>query len=127
MRSLLVDYFNSLNLGTFLLSQELPWVESGTALYLKNPKRIYVDVTQYTSEPLTVALNGQHINQEVATVRVYFSADAKQLPADYEQVVIDLKSGRNIQIDGVFRRECEVSTNYENDMLVTTLEFRFTK
>ena len=127
MRSLLVDYFNSLNLGTFLLSQELPWVESGTALYLKNPKRIYVDVTQYTSEPLTVALNGQHINQEVATVRVYFSADAKQLPADYEQVVIDLKSGRNIHIDGVFRRECEVSTNYENDMLVTTLEFRFTK
>ena len=127
MRSLLVDYFNSLNLGSFLLTQELPWSESGTPLYLKNPKRIYVDVTQFASEPLTVGLNGQHISQEVATVRVYFSADAKQLPADYEQVVSDLKLGRDIQIDGVFRRECEVSTDYENDMILTTLEFRFTK
>lgn len=128
MRDLILDYINGINLGGFLLSQELPWSESGTPLYIKNPKRIYVDIAEFSSEPLVVALNGLHISQEVITVRVYFSADAKQIPPNYEQTVQDLRGAKDITtISGPYRRECIVNTTYENDMLVSTLEFRFTK
>lgn len=128
MRTEILDYINTLNLGSFLVSQELPWEESGQALFLKNLKKIYVDVTQYQNETLITALNGLNINNETSIVRILFACDAKQTPANYDTLVTDLKSAKDITtIEGVRSRQCDVSTDIENDSLVTTLEIRFTK
>lgn len=128
MRDEIRTYIGTLNLGGFLLSQEVPWSENGNPLYLKNPKRIYVDVTQTETDPFIQTLNGLTFSNETTVVRLYFSTDAKQIPSNYETVVSELKKGKDITtIQGVNRRECVVNTSFENDMLVTELEYRFTK
>lgn len=128
MRTEIIDYINTLSLGSFTLSQEVPWEDAGTALYIKNPKRIYVDVVEYSNEPLFQTLQGQNINSETGVVRVYFACDAKQLPSNYDSLVSDIKLAKDITtIQGVNRRECSVNTSIEADLLVTELDLRFTK
>lgn len=128
MRTEVIDYVQGLNLGTFTVSTELPYTESGQALYVKNPKRIYVDEEQIVSEPLIQALDGVNIVNEESTVTIYFSVDSKLVPANYDSVVTALKGAKNITtIDGVFRRELDVSTGYDGDLLITELAIRFNK
>lgn len=128
MRQEILDYIQALNLGTFLVSSELPWVDNEVPLYLKNLKKVYVDAEQQSNEPFIATLDGLNLSNEVTTVSVYFANDAKQLPANYNDVITELKTAKNITtVTGVQRRECAVSTAVEADMLVTTLEFRFTK
>lgn len=128
MRQEIIDYINSLALGGFLLSTEYPFEESGTPLYIKNLKKIYVDMPEKANETLIQALNGLNINTQLTTVRMYFSCDAKTLPSNYETLVDDLVLAKDITaIEGIFRREAEVSTDIQSDILVTTIEVRFTK
>jgi hypothetical protein len=128
MRTEIIDYVQGLNLGTFTVSTELPYTESGQAMYVKNPKRIYVDEEQITSEPILQALDGLTVVDEEASVTIFFSVDSKLLPANYEAVLTALKGAKDITtIDGVIRRELDVSTGYDGDLLVTELEIRFNK
>lgn len=128
MRQETIDYINTLALGGFLLTQELPFEENGEALYVKNPKKIYVSVPEYENQPVVTALNGLNINNETTVIRLYFSCDAKTLPSNYDTLVTDLKATKDITtIDGVNRRECVITTDMVNDLLVTELEVRFTK
>jgi len=127
MRQEVIDYCQSISLGSFTVSSEIPFDDSGVPLYLKNVKRIYVDLPQYATDRLVSALDGLTVSNELATVRVVFSADAKSLPANYETLVSDLRLARDIALDGVYRREVDVKTDFEQDMLVTELELRFTK
>lgn len=128
MRTEVIDYVQGLNLGTFTVSTELPYTESGQALYVKNPKRIYVDEEQIVSEPLIQALDGLSVVNEESTVTIYFSVDSKLVPANYDSVVTALKGAKNITtVDGVFRRELDVSTGYDGDLLITELAIRFNK
>jgi len=128
MRTEIIDYVQGLNLGTFTVSTELPYTESGQAMYVKNPKRIYVDEEQITSEPILQALDGLTVMDEETSVTIFFSVDSKLLPANYEAVLTALKGAKDITtIDGVIRRELDVSTGYDGDLLVTELEIRFNK
>ena len=127
MRQQLIDYIGTQNLGGFILSQELPFSSSGVPLYQKNAKRIYVDRTQFSNEPLIVTMDGTQIDSEIASVRVYFASDAKQLPPNYDTVVTSLRAGKDTAtITGVSRRECIISSSFDEDLLITELEFRFT-
>lgn len=128
MRTEVVEYIRSINLGGFTLTNELPRDESGTALYLRNPKRLYVDVTNYSVEPLIQTLDGRNIDAETAQVTVTFSNDAKQLSSGYDQLVAGLRAGKNsIQVVGNYRREVTVDTSFDADMLVTEVAYRFIK
>lgn len=128
MRQQILDYINTLSLGSFSLSQELPWSSSGTPLYLNNIKKIYVDRSQFTNDPLLSTLDGLILNSEITSVKVYFASDAKLLPANYDTLVSNIKLGKDVStIEGVNRRECDVLTTFNNDTLVTEFEFRFTK
>ena len=128
MRQEILNYINGLSLGTFSVSSELPYDASGVALYLSNPKKIYVDNEQATTEPLVSALDGPVIDNEVTSVSIYFTADAKQLPANYNTLVSDLKKAKNITtVTGIHRREMDALTEYQNDLIVNTLEIRFNK
>jgi hypothetical protein len=128
MRTEIIDYVQGLNLGTFTVSTELPYTESGQAMYVKNPKRIYVDEEQIISEPILQALDGLTVMDEETSVTIFFSVDSKLLPVNYDTVLTALKGAKDITtIDGVIRRELDVSTGYDGDLLVTELEIRFNK
>ena len=126
MRQAIYDHIDSISKGTFTLTNELPWDSSGTPLYLKNIKRIYVNTDQVQEELLYATLNGVCINNEISTVSVYFACDAKQLPTNYETLVSSIRQAKNsADITGVSRRECNVSTSFQSDVLITEFEFRF--
>lgn len=127
MRQELIDYFKGLKSRTFGVSEELPFT-SGNILYLKNPKKVYVDRPQSSQEQVIAVLGNHGVFQEVQTVSVFFATDAKTLPSDYESFISQMKAGKDVE-DGqpFFRREVDVVTSYENDLMVTQLDFRFTK
>ena len=127
MRTEILDYLKAQKFRNFNVSDELPFSSSNTALYLKNLKRIYVDLEQVTSEPLILTF-GSGIDAEVHSVRLYFTTDAKQLPSDYDALISVIKSGKGIATnEKYFRREVTSSTSFENDLMVSEIEFRFTK
>lgn len=127
MRTEILDYINTLALGGFLLSQELPFEENGEPLYLKNLKKIYVGIAEYSTEALIKTFSSVDINSETTTIRIFFAADAKSLPTNYETLVSDLRAAKDIDtIAGIYRREVSVETTFEADALVTQLELRFT-
>jgi hypothetical protein len=128
MRQEVLDYINSLALGGYLLSEESPWRDNAIPLYIKNLKKIYVDNVEYLSEPLIATLGTLSINQQTRTIRIYFANDAKTLPSNYDTLVEDLITVKDINLlDGTNRREADVRVSYENDIMVTEIEIRFTK
>lgn len=128
MREDLISYIKTLPLGNFSVSDELPRDEGGVALYVKNPRRIYVDREEYDTVPVIETLNGLDIHAEQTSVNVYFTADAKTIPANYNTLVSKLKLGKDInQTGGYTRRKVEVMTETDQDLLITRVNFKFSK
>lgn len=128
MRTEIYNFIKNLTLGSFKLSDELPFDASGNPLYVKNKKSIYVDQPQTVHDTLIYTLDSLDINAETTTVRVYVTTDAKQLPSNYSALVASIKGARQTPtIQGVNRREVDVTTSYIEDAMLTQFEFRFTK
>lgn len=128
MRSNILAYIKSLRLGTYSVTDELPWDNNGTPLYLVNLKRIYVDVSQYSQDALIDTLSMAGAVDEITTVRVFFVNDAKTLPSNYETLIDDIKSARvQDYTAGYIQKLCQVTTEYQSDRMITTLEFSFRK
>jgi hypothetical protein len=128
MRQEILDYIGDLNLGAFTTSQELPWDSSGTPLYVKNLKKIYVDRPEYTEETVIATLDGVTIENQTTSVRAFFACDAKALPPSYDDLVSDLRSVRDIDtVTGFSSRGCEITSRFEADVLVTELTYTFVK
>ena len=127
MRQQLIDYINTLNLGGFYLTEELPWEADGSPLYLKNLKKIYVDNVQYADEPFLTTLDGLTISNQSRVIRIYFASDAKQVPPDYDDLISDLRGAKDVTLtDGAQRRQVDVATSFTNDLLVTEMVYTFT-
>lgn len=128
MRTEVIDYIKGLDLGTFSVATQIPYDENDAPLYVKNPKRIYVNYPQTTSDPFIQTLDGINISNETTTISVYLSTDAKLVPSNYDSVVSQIKAAKNLTtITGINRREVEVATEFVNDLLVTTVELRYIK
>lgn len=128
MRTVVYNYIKALGLKSVNLSSELPYSTSDTELYQKNKKTIYVDVAQSTQEPGIDAFNGSGAVNETTTVSVYFVNDAKKLLSDYDNIVTQLKGARTaIGTEGYIQKLCQVSISYNEDAMLTTLEFSFRK
>ncbi len=128
MREDVINYIKTLSLGTFSLSEELPRDDSGVTLYVKNPKTLYVDADQLEQNPVVQALDGFDLHNEETTVSVYFTADAKTLPANYSTLVNSLKLGKDVLPTGGFtNRTVEVQSEYEADLLSTRIDYTFSK
>jgi len=128
MRSLILTYLENNKPSGFGVSQNLPFDQNGTALYLQNLKTLYVDQPQTEQEPLIDTLDTTRIVSETTIVNVYVVTDAKTLPTDYDTLVTTVKGVRNLStITGYTEQRCNVSTSYANgDQLVTQFEFRYT-
>lgn len=128
MREDIINYIKTLSLGNFSVSEELPRDEGGVPLYLKNPRRIYVSKEEYDTVPVIETLNGFDIHAEQTSVYVYFSTDAKTLPANYGTLITKIKEGKDINQNGGFtKRRVEVMTETDQDLLVTRVNFKFSK
>jgi|TARA_B110000977_G_scaffold28951_1_gene37414 hypothetical protein len=128
MREDILSYIKTLSLGSFTVSDELPRDDSGMALYLKNPKKLYVDIGQVEATPLIQTLSGFDVHTESTTVSVYFTADAKTLPANYSSLTQSLRLGKDIQqAKGFNNRSVDVQTEYDADMLITRIDYTFSK
>ena len=128
MRAELLDYLKALKFKNYNVSDELPFSNSGTAMFAKNVKRIYLDLEQYTNEPFIQLFGDYNIDSEVTSVRLYFTTDAKQLPSDYSTLMNQLRSAKNVPTsEKYFRREVTNSTSFDNDLMLTEVEYRFTK
>jgi hypothetical protein len=128
MRTVVYNYIKALSLKSVSVSNELPYSTSGTELYLKNKKTIYVDVAQSQQDPAIDALNGSGAVDETTTVSVYFVNDAKKLPTDYDTIVTQMKGARTATgTEGFIQKTCNVSSSYQEDAVVTELVFSFRK
>ena len=128
MRTEVIDYLVSAPLHSYNFSRELPFEEGGTPLYLKNPKTIYVDTVNKDVRQLFATLQGDSIHVETQTVTVYFSNDAKNTPANYDDLVEYMVKGKDIEpTQGFNDRSVDISTTVDGDLTVTTVEYQYTK
>lgn len=128
MREQVYNFIKDLDLGTFELSSAQPRQESGVWLYVKNLKTLYVDTAQNDVDTILTTMDGRNIQNQVITVTVYFGCDSKQLPADYVLLVTQMLKVNNItDIATSWQRKATQTTDYENDILITTVQYTFTK
>jgi len=128
MRTQVLDELKKLAITGYTISNEQPYDESGLALYLRNPKKIYVDREQTEIAPLITTMNSADISNETTTVRAYYSIDAKNIPANYDTIISSLRGIKSsIVRNGANSREAFVTTTYEGDLMVVELEYRLTR
>jgi hypothetical protein len=128
MRTQVIDRIKSLAINGVKNTVELPFNESGVAAYIKNPKTIYVDNTQYNSVPIVQTLDGLNINNTTTSVTVYLAVDAKNPLQQLDTIIQSLRGIEDsIEFDGAHTRESTVSTNYVNDLLVVEVEYIITR
>jgi len=128
MRQIMLDQLRLLDLGTFRVSDELPFQAAGEDLYQKNPKVFYVDEPDQAETTLYLTLSGGPVlNQSVTTVSVWVTCDAKQKPSNYDALVSAVRRLRLAPPTPVQNRLCDVTTDLVGDRLVTQFEFRFTE
>lgn len=128
MRSAVLAAIKSSSIQGLKLSSELPFEESGTAVYLKNPKTVYVDETVEDTQPLLSTLDGLTISSSTVSTKVYFTTDAKNIQPTYNTNITALKGLKDtIDFAGAYTRDVQISTDYVGDLFVTEVEYRMTK
>lgn len=128
MRDSVLQKIKRLSPQGMRVSEELPYNEGGTELFLKNPKTIYVDNLEIDNDPLIATLSGLNIVNEINSVRIYFTIDAKTKASNYDSLVSQLRSLRDsIELPGATRREALVSIRYQGDLAVTEIEYKLTR
>lgn len=126
MRTQLLAYLTTNLAGTIKTSQELPFEESGNALYLKNMRRVYLDEPEVEQDELIPTLDDTDINQNITTVRGYLTVDAKNRNADLDTALNTLASARNATtITNAFRKEFDYTTTIDADRVIYEFEYRF--
>lgn len=130
-RQALIEAISGLSLGTFQVSSELPWDAAGTPLYVKNPKVFYVDQPDTEDTTLYNTMDGNpggSLASRETTISVYVLVDAKQRPANYDDLVDQVQDVKDTSlITAVRSREVDVITTFEADALLTEFVFRFTE
>ena len=129
MRDLIIELVQDTDTGVFTLTQELPYSADGTLLYIKNPKKIYVGVTSFDEVIAIPTLDNNTISNLTESISVYFSCEARILPS-YDEVVTNLRALKDaaaVRSLGYHTRQCLVNISYEDNLLITELQYQFTK
>lgn len=121
-----IKAFDRSTLGTFSVSESLPWSSDGTPLTVKNLKVIYVDQSQQDLDPIIDTLDGAGFATETVSTTVSFATDAKQLPTNYDILVGAIQ---NIRLDfaseGFRQRRVSTSTELTADVQIVNFDFVF--
>ena len=111
------------SLNQFGVSEELPWQQNGTPLYLKNMKRVYVD-REETEETVLIATFTGDIYSNDVTVNAYLAVDAKNPPSQLDTAIQRILATKNSL--GIVNTQVESDYTQEQteDVLIYTFEFR---
>jgi len=124
MRATLLSYLTTNLTGTIKTSQELPFEEGNSALYLKNMKRVYLDEPFTETDRMFGGLDGLEILQKTTRVRGYLTVDAKNRNTDLDSALSILEQAKN-QITDSFRKEFDYTTNIDGSTMTYEFEYRF--
>jgi len=128
MRDAILSLAQNIAVSGFSVSSELPYPQNDTPLYLQNYKRVYFDLEQSDQDPLFTLLDGNGVVNETITVSAYVTTDAKQLPSNYAELVQALRNIRvSDDLNGYNQKLNTISTEYDNDALVTQVDYVFVK
>lgn len=129
MRQAILDGISALSLGTFTVSNELPWDASGQPLYEKNIKTFYVDEPQTEESTLINTLGAEgSLATRITTISVFVTVDAKQKPSNYDSLKTAVSAVKNTtDITAVRSREVDSTTSFTADTMTTEFIFRFTE
>jgi hypothetical protein len=126
MRTELLTYLTAQLTDSIKTSQELPWSEGVNPLYMKNPRRVYLDEPYTEQETLLPTLDSLQINQRTTVVRWFLTVDAKNRNTDLDSALTILGSAKDITtITGVFTRLFDYTVSIDNDRVVYAGEYRF--
>lgn len=127
MRTQLLSYLTANLTGSIKPSQELPFEQGGTANYLRNLRRVYLD-EPYTEQDILVNTldESSDVNQSITRVRGYLAVDAKNRNADLDAALIVLANARTgANITNSFRKEFDYTVSMDDDRVVYEFEYRF--
>lgn len=125
MRQALLTYLTTALTGTIKPSNELPFEQGGSALYIKNMRKVYLDEPEVEQTEL-IATFDEDVNQNITTVRGYLSVDAKNRNSDLDQALIILAQARTqADISSSFRKEFDYTTTIDGDRIIYEFEYRF--
>lgn len=130
MRTAILDYLkaNKRYLTPLTVSDNLPWEDNGARISHHNKKHLYVDLDQVQQSASFDTLNYKGGIDETTIVRVYFVTDAKQTISNFESIIQVIKDARlTADITGVIQRTCQVSNQFNGDVIETEFEFSFRK
>ena len=126
MRTELLTYLTAQLTGSILTSQELPWQEGTNPLYIKNPRRVYLDEPYTEQDTLLPTMGSLQINQRITIVRWFLSVDAKKRNTDLDSALTILGGAKDITtITGVFTRLFDYTVTVDNDRVIYEGEYRF--
>lgn len=126
MRTELLAYLTANLNGTIKVSQELPFSDSGTPLYIKNARKIYLAEPEITTTQLLPVLNGPDISEKQFTIRGYLTVDAKNRNADLDSALGVLAAARTgASIPNSFRKEFDYTTTIDGSTMIYEFEYRY--
>lgn len=121
-----IKAFDRDTLGSFSVSDMLPWSSDGTPLTVKNLRVIYVNQSQQDLDPIIDTLDGTGFATETVTTQVSFATDAKQLPANHGALVSAIQNLRlDFSSDGYRQRRITTNTELTADIMIVTFDFVF--
>ena len=127
MRTQLLDYLRPLLTSTIKVSEELPFEQGGSANYLRNMRRVYLD-EPYTEQDILINTldESSDVNQQITYVRGYLAVDAKNRNADLDSALSTLSNAlRQANVTNSFRKEFDYTTTIDDDRIVYEFEYRY--
>jgi len=127
MRTQLLSYLTANLTGTIKPSQELPFEQGGSANYLRNLRKVYLDEPYTEQDALINTLDeSMEVNQLITYVRGYLAVDAKNRNADLDAALnIMSQALRQADITNSFRKEFDYTTAIDDDRVVYEFEYRY--
>ena len=127
MRAELLSYLTTNLTGTIKPSQELPFEQGGSANYLRNMRKVYLDEPYTEQDSLINTLDeASEVNQMITTVRAYLAVDAKNRNADLDSALAIMNSAlRQANVTNSFRKEFDYTTTIDDDRIIYEFEYRY--
>ena len=126
MRAEILDYLKSLKLSDYTIANELPFLNSGDAMYKKNAKKIYVDESAYSSEVFIPLLDGTNVMADLESIQVFFSNDSKNTPKDYSSLIYGLNAlAEYIKLPQHNTTTTDHQFEHDGDKTITNYTFTF--
>lgn len=126
MRTELLAYLTSTLTGTIKPSQELPFEQGGSANYLRNLRKVYLDEPYTEQDIMFNTLDDADITQKITYVRGYLAVDAKNRNADLDSALTTMSNAlKQANITDSFRKEFDFSTSIDDDRVVYEFEYRY--